>query len=166
MKRIFLLLLMTVFLVSCGTYLPSWYSIQSWPNSNSVKGTVRLRDITIDKTGGTASLEEEARGLVLMYLREEGYFPAGDDDDADYLADLTLREREYIAGWKTRRSLAADLCFRPGDLSTDSPSAALMPVSASRVVSTGDLSLSSSKTLGKMIRLAVRRGIKTLEKNR
>lgn len=157
---------MTALLVSCGTSLPPRYSIRSWRGSNHVKGRVKLREITVDRTGGTASLEEEARGLVFMYLLKEGYSPAGEDDDEDYLVDMILREREYIAGWKTRRSLAADLCFWPGSLSVPSPSAAVMPVSASRVVCIGEASLSSSKVLGKIIRLAVRRGIKALEKNR
>jgi hypothetical protein len=165
-KKIILVLAVTVFLVSCGTSLPPRYSIRSWPGSKHVKGKVKLREITVDRTGGTVSLEEEARGLVFMYLREEGYFPAGEDEDEDYLVDMILREREYIAGWKTRRSLAADLCFWPGSLSAASSSAAVMPVSASRVVCTGEASLSSSKILGKIIRLAVRRGIRILEKNR
>lgn len=165
-KKLFLVLAVTAFFVSCGTSLPSWYSIRSWPGSNHVKGRIKLREITVDKTGGTSSLEEEARGLVFMYLRERGYSPAGEDGDEDYLVDMILREREYISGWKTRRSIAADLCFWPGSISAASPAGALMPVSASRVVCTGEESLSSSKTLGKIIRLAVGRGIRALEKNR
>ncbi|MDR1174191.1 MAG: hypothetical protein LBK83_01805 [Treponema sp.] len=165
-KKIFLVLAVTVFLVSCGTSLPSRYSIRSWPGSNYVKGRVKLREITVDRTGGTSSLEEEARGLVFMYLREKGYSPVGEDEDGDYLVDMILREREYISGWKTKRSIAADLCFRPGSISAASPAGALMPVSASRVVCTGEESLASSKTLGKIIRLAVGRGIRSLEKNR
>ncbi|MDR1446210.1 MAG: hypothetical protein LBI90_04860 [Treponema sp.] len=163
-KKILLVLAMTVLLVSCGTSLPSWYSIRSWPGSNHVKGRVKLREITVDKIAGTASLEEEARELVFMYLREAGYFPAGEGED--YLVDMILREREYITGWKTKRSIAADLRFWPGSLSAASLSTAPTPVSASRVVCTGEESLSSSKTLGKIIRLAVRRGIRALEKNR
>ncbi|MDR0655594.1 MAG: hypothetical protein LBG22_04700 [Treponema sp.] len=163
-KKMVLVLALTVFLVSCGTSLPPLYSIRSWAGSDHVKGRVKLREITVDKIAGTASLEEEARELVSMYLREEGYLPAGEGED--YLVDMILREREYITGWKTKRSLAADLRFWPGSLSAASPSAAPMPVSASRVVCTGEESLSSSKTLGKIIALAVKRGIRALEKNR
>jgi hypothetical protein len=165
-KKIFLVLAIAAFLVSCGTSLPPRHSIRSWHGSNYVKGRVKLREITIDRTGGTVSLEEEARGLVFMYLLKKGYSPAGEGEGEDYLVDMTLREREYIAGWKTRRSIAADLSFWPGSLSAVSPSAATGPVSASRVVCTGEASLFSSKTLEKIIRLAVRRGIRVLEKNR
>lgn len=167
-KKILLVLVlaMAAFLVSCGTSLPSWYSSRSWSGTNHVKGRVKLREITIDKIAGTASLEEEARGLVFMYLREKGYVPAGEGEGEEYLVDMILREREYISGWKTKRSIAADLSFWPGSLSDVSPSAAPAPLSASRVVCTGDESLSSSKTLGKIIRLAVSRGIRALEKNR
>jgi hypothetical protein len=169
--------------VSCESLPFNFYLGRSWSsvtgnegNTPVFKGTIKLAKVSVDRTGGWASVEKEIAGLAPLLFWEQGYRPSADGERADYAADIRVREREYAAGWKTKRSLAVEVRIWPdaGGLElygSETPAAEPssgnsfsegMPLAAGRITSLGDRSFSSSETTGRMLSLAIQRAVKAL----
>jgi hypothetical protein len=117
---------------------------------------LRIAGVYADITGPRVTVEEEAAGLAPLLFEEMGFVPAGEGEEARYEADIRIREREYTAGWKTLRSLAAEVSIREaGDR---------RPLAVGRVTVSGEESFSSSGTAGRMLELAIRKAVGALEK--
>jgi hypothetical protein len=102
------------------------------------------------------TVEEELSGLAPLIFGEMGFVPVLEGEAALYEADIRIREREYTAGWKTVRSLAAEVLIRrAGDR---------RPLAVGRVTVSGEESFSSSRTSGRMLELAIRKAAGALGK--
>jgi hypothetical protein len=79
--------------------------------------------------------------------------------------DIRIREREYITKWQTRRSLSVEVRIWElgGNWVELSGLERQLPLAAGRAISAGDLSFSSSQTLGRMLSMAVKKAVKDLD---
>ena len=162
--RSILFLTFTLLLFSCYS-MPASFS-QSWkiPEKNTAKDrtkrTIKLVGVSVDRSGGWDSLEKESTVLAPIHFWRKG-FRLAEEETADYAAFISLREREFAVGWRTRRSLALEVqvwaCtdgMSVNELSHDALSQKL-PVAAGRVVVIGKKSFISSKTMGKLLVRAI-----------
>jgi hypothetical protein len=163
-------------------------SKESWSSrKTAVKGTVSLGAVSVDTVSVWNSLEREIAGILPLLLLEKGYrvpdgnaLPAdaaahgsggeiaGQDilldknSSADFTADVSLIEREYMEGWQTKRSISVEL--RIWDAGKTAPPPAL-PLAAGRAMLAGSTSLASSQTANKLLRLALSQALSSLEKS-
>ena len=151
--------------ISCDTIPVSNSSTESWIMPNNAKskaktwGTMQLAGVSVDRSGGWDSLEKEVTALAPLYFWKQGCRLAGPDEAADYTVRISLREREYSLGWRTRRSLAVEVMVWAGaGASTD----ASLPLAAGRVVAIGNKSFASSKTTSEMLSGAIEKTTKKL----
>ena len=148
---------LSLLLVSC--YLMPASLSQSWVIPERAEQTIKLIGVSVDRQGGWDSLEKEVAAVAPLYFLENGYHLVGSDGSADYAAHISLREREFAVGWRTRRSLALEVLI----LACDSPELSQkLPVAAGKVVTIGDGSFSSSKTTGTMLSRAIKETLKKL----
>ena len=159
-------------MVSCGS-LPFEYPVgRAWymdknTHHKEIKGSFELLGVTAEKTGGWDSLEKEIEGLAPLYFWEQGCYLKTDNAEADYAADIRIREREYISRWRTKRSISVEV--RIWDLKEPilRPDTAgitrTLPLAVGRVTADGDASFSSSETVGRMLALAIKKAVKRLE---
>ena len=151
-KTVVLCFLLGSFLLSCSSLSDIFSFSQSWAIPEGAAGTrqtIKLAGVSVDRLGGWDSLEREVVALAPLYFWEHGYRMA--EQDADYAVHISLREREFASGWRTRRSLALEV--RIWDGAEGLPGK--LPIAVGRVVAVGDKSFSSSKTTGKMLALAI-----------
>jgi hypothetical protein len=136
------------------------YTGRSWPLDNSSDlPSLSLTRVEADKTGGSVQTEKEIADLAPLLFYEHGFKMFDGNGKADYEAEIQVREREYISGWRTKRSLSAEVRIRSGS----SPGRLL---AAGLVTAEGDESFSSSRTLRRMLSIAVRKAAAALEKQR
>jgi hypothetical protein len=150
------LLAVLVFLGSCESLSLDYSRSQSWlTRGKPVLGTVAVRAVGIDRSGGWDSLEKEFAALAPLGFWEQGYLAVSEGREADYVAEIQAREREYSSGWRTRRSLAVEVrIWAAGEKG--------LPLAAGRVVAVGDRSFSSSHTIGRMLFRAIDRAVKKI----
>ena len=117
------------------------------------RGSIRIVSVSADKTGEWGSLEKEVADLLPLLFSEEGYIVVQSSQKADYSADVKVREREYPEGWRTKRSLSAEVRIWAAD------SSGPLPLSAGRSLINGKQSFSSSKTLSAMLRKALKNAV-------
>jgi hypothetical protein len=168
MKRFVLFFLpcpVFLWLAACGSLLPGFYRHESWASSvlkDTETKTLRvyLAAVSVDKNGNWTSIEKEVAGLVPLLFLECGLEAVENGEDADYTADIHLREREYTSGWKIRRSLLCEVRFRKADRAGERRA----PLAAGRVTFLGEKSFSSSDTTGRMLALAIRKAAALLER--
>jgi hypothetical protein len=179
------LFLCLLFLFSCNSLPVSYSAGESWSVEKSkTNKTIKLAGVSIDRSGGWDSLEKEVTVLAPLYFWEHGYRPA--DDTSNYIAHISLREREFSVGWNTRRSLsievriwlgntknAAAIDAAPKDASAKNTTIAEMPylsgelpVAAGRIVLIGNRSFSSSQTTGKMLYRAIAKTVRAIPRVR
>ena len=120
------------------------------------KGTVRLISVSAERSGEWSSLEKEITYLLPLLFSEESYRVVSASAAADYSAEVMVREREFADGWRTKRSLSAEL-----RLWADNAYGPL-PLSAGRSLVLGKQTLSSSRTLCSMLRKAVKNAVRAL----
>jgi hypothetical protein len=157
---------------SCESLPFDYYRGKSWSvpgegnGTRETLGTLCLAAVSVDRTGGWASVEKEIRGLAPLIFGERGYRVISAGEGADYTADIRVREREYASGWQTKRSLAVEVRLWPAGVLNpqDGEYAASLPLAAGRVTSLGTRSFSSSETTGRMLALAIKKALKPLEK--
>ena len=127
-------------------------SDSSWATENreETKGSIKIISVLVERPGEWGSMEKEIRMLLPLLFFEEAYLVVSPDEEADYSADVTIREREYLSGWQTRRSLSAEVRIWEGE--TSGP----LPLSAGRSLIQGKQSFASSKTLSSMLTQAVK----------
>jgi hypothetical protein len=132
-------------------------------NEDEFTGTVWVAAVKADKTGGWSSVENEAAALLPLLFLEHRLKTAREREDADYVAELILREREFNRGWENKSSLAVEL--RLWSTKTDAGEReTLVPLAAGQVLLQGEDSLSSSRTLGRLLRKAVKQAVRVLPK--
>jgi hypothetical protein len=143
--------------LSCSSFSES----RSWSAlEKGIAGTVWVAAIKADKAGGWSSVENEAAGLLpLLFL--ERRFKMVREEDADYIAELNLREREFNRGWESETSLSVELRLWSAGTSAEER-AMTVPLAAGQVLLQGDESLSSSGTLGRLLRAAVKKAVGAL----
>jgi hypothetical protein len=135
--------------VSCSG-LPSG---KGWTQPVSPRGSIQLGTIRADKSSEWTSLEREIAGLLPLLLMERRYETA---DIAKYRIDAAVIEREYLSGWKTRRSLSAEVrIWKEGDC---------LPLSAGRVIVSGNKTFASSGVLSDLLRRALSKALRGLPK--
>lgn len=159
---------------ACESLPFNYYSGKSWSareeedGSAEILGAVYLSEVSVDRIGGWASIEKEIRGLAPLLFWERGYRMVASGAEADYTADIRVREREYVSGWQTKRSLAVEVRLWPaGDSSLDFQNGEIggpLPLTAGRVTSLGNRSFSSSETTGRMLALAVKKALSPLSR--
>jgi hypothetical protein len=190
MKRVFFkaafLTAAVLFSGACESLPFNYYLSKSWAvpegraGSNKAGGAaaeIYLAAVSVDRTGGWASVEKEIRGLAPLLFLEQGCRLVSPGEKAVYTADIRVRERDYASGWRTKRSLAVEVRLWPaGDGNPEEQKDLVdgtfrevfqgIPCAAGRVTSLGDRSFSSSETTGRMLALAIKKTVKALEKNR
>ncbi|GHV86657.1 hypothetical protein AGMMS50230_22650 [Spirochaetia bacterium] len=147
-------LLAALYFFSCSTLGIS--SGQGWSALPPEKrGTALLGTIRVDKNADWDSIEAEAKRLLPLLLAEDGYaaLPVYAEEGKTYRIDAILIEREYMENWKTRRSLSAEIRIFGSSEEL---------LSAGKALLSGGKSLSSSKVLYKLVRLALSRALEAL----
>ena len=157
--RFFLLLILALIVLgSCVSFHFGGNSSWATDNKEETVGTVRIISVHAEKPGEWGLLEKEVGDLLPLLFFEKGYIAVSPDEEAALLAEVTVREREYIDGWKTRRSLSAEVRLWAREEFADQP----LPLSAGRALSNGKQSFASSKTLSAMLRKAVKNAVNGL----
>jgi hypothetical protein len=146
---------------ACGSFPFQWFGTQSWNlESGEHLPSIHIFEISADISGVRTAVEKEITALAPLVFWEQGFVFTETGEAADYEADICIREREYVSGWKTRRSLAAEArIWRAGERSQGA-----LPLAAGRVTSAGDESFSSSKICGRMLTLAIKKAVSALRK--
>jgi hypothetical protein len=157
-----------IFFLSCES-LPFDYSgSRSWSAAKLEKdggclGTLKVIGITVDRGGLWDSIEKEIAAMAPLVFLKQGWRTAGEGEAADYWAGIQIREREYTAGWRTRRSLSAELrIWQAGKSGAQDEALSSLPLAAAQVVSIGERSFSSSETISRMVSLATKKALRQL----
>ena len=156
----FIFILMILALAVFGS-CASFYS----PNNSSwkardrekAKGTIGVVLVSAEKSGEWGALEREVTELLPLFFSQEAYIVVSPAMDADYAAEVRVREREYPKGWKTGHSLSVEVRLWAGE-DQGQP----LPLSAGRALSQGKKTFASSKTLSTMLRQAIKSAVKGL----
>jgi hypothetical protein len=147
-------------LSGCVSRGPAWENSWSSKNRSGIAGTLRLETISVDKAVDRSSVEKEIRGRAPLVFLERGYLLSPEGEEAQYQATIRAIEREYISGWKTRRSLSLEvLIWQNGEEGRDP-----VPLASGRAAGTGQASLSSSPALDRLLKTAVKRAVGALKK--
>jgi len=175
MKRflVFCLLLFPLFL-SCKTSpVPRQTHVESWNTGGNRqhqvknRGKVTLLSVSVNRSGGWDSIHNEISGLAPLLLWKHGFCVVSNIQDADFTADVRVHEREYLSKWRSKRSLALEVRIWAVSESdsgkTESVFENQLPLAAGRVISTGNLSLSSSQTMEQLLSLAVKNAAKQIK---
>jgi hypothetical protein len=133
----------------------------SWSSKNrsGITGILRLETISVDKPTDKVSIEKEIRGRAPLLFLKQGYLLAPEGEEAGYQAEIRAIEREYIYGWKTRRSLSLEVLIWQSGEGRDP-----VPLASGRAAGTGQASLSSSPALDRLLKTAVKRAVRALKK--
>ncbi|MDR3167015.1 MAG: hypothetical protein LBT93_03645 [Treponema sp.] len=134
----------------------------SWSSKNRSKiaGTLELNNVSVDKPADRTSVEKEIRGRAALFFLERKYLLVPEGETASYRADVRAIEREYISGWKTRRSVSVEVFIRQNGEGDRDP----VPLASGRATGTGNISLSASPVLDRFLRTAVKRAVRALKK--
>ncbi|MCL2092562.1 MAG: hypothetical protein FWH12_00035 [Treponema sp.] len=124
----------------------------------SIEGTIRLGSVSAERSGEWGSLEKEIHSLVPLFFSEVSYLVVPPESPADYVAEIYLREREYHSGWRTQRSLSAEVRI----WADQGEPMELLPLATGRALTEGRQSLASARTLSTMLRKAVYNAIRAL----
>jgi hypothetical protein len=158
MKKSFLLCatVLWVFCSSCAVFPPLFPVNEAWSSAgNFSKGTMAAGTIGVDSLTVWDSLEREITGLLPLLLIEKGYALPDAENTADFTADVSVIEREYMEGWKTTRSLSVEVRIR------NSEGAFL---AAGRAMLSGDKSFASSQVTNVLLRSALSKALFALSK--
>jgi hypothetical protein len=128
---------------------------EAWSSSGTFdKGTMAAGKISVDSVTGWDSLEKEIAGLLPLLFLEKGYAPPDTESGADFTAEVSVIEREYMEGWKTKKSLSVELRIR-------GRGEALL--AAGRAMLSGNKSLASSQVTNVLLRAALSKALSALE---
>jgi hypothetical protein len=143
---------------ACSSFSES----RSWSalKEGEIAGTVWVAAVKADKAGGWSSVEDEAADLLPLLFLERRFKTAGGKAGADYIAELSMREREFSRGWENHASISVELRIWLAEAAEDRE--LTVPLAAGQVLLQGDESLSSSGTLGRLLRKAVKEAVKAL----
>ncbi|MDR0590140.1 MAG: hypothetical protein LBG25_06305 [Spirochaetaceae bacterium] len=149
-----------VFLSGCISLGSAPANSWSSQDRSRMAGALRLETVSVDKAVDKASVEREIRGRAPLIFLKQGYLPAAEGEDPGYRADIRAIEREYISGWKTRRSLSMEVLIWQDQGELRDP----VPLASGRAAGAGQASLSSSPVLDRLLKTAVKRALRALKK--
>ena len=180
MKNFGMLGFLVFSLISC-TMLPAYkVSSESWNRetfSYKNKGSVIIHSILVYTASGRDSVQNEITGLAPLIFMKHGFPKVCNNGKADYISDICVFERQYMSQWRTLYSIALEVRIWPVKdllpstaselnlIAADISPAVLetvLPLAASRVVITGNKSLSSSFVLNNMLTKAIVKSVKQL----
>jgi hypothetical protein len=174
LQKLIISLFMLV-LLSCEALPVNYSSGQSWLISpaDSDKSdkpdkswtTLAILSVQVDRSGGWDSVEKEAAALAPLYFWDRGCRIVAAEKTPSYAAQIQIREREFNLGWKTKKSLAVEVCIWEYEDAPENGGFYLsqkLPAAVGRVVSTGDKSFSSSVTTGRLLSKAIKKAVKKL----
>jgi hypothetical protein len=175
MKKTLLVFFVLPLFISCGALPFSYSRTQAWfipdPVSggkarNKERAAIELAGVHVDRAGGWDSIQKEFAALAPLYFWEQGCRVVSAGEQADYAADIQVREREYSSGWRIRRSLAVEVRLWDRKSGGGPEAAALpeakVPLAAGRAILIGERSFASSDTAGRMLSKAVKAAVKKL----
>ena len=147
-------------LAGCSTLPFDSTENSSWKADRigKLRGTIKIISVSADKSGEWHSLEKEISDLLPLLFLEESYRVVQASAEADYCAEVNAREREYPVGWRTKRSVSIEVRIWRGN--ENGP----LPLSAGRSMIQGKQSLASSKTTSAMLRTAIKKAVRGLDK--
>lgn len=165
-------------MVSCNSLMGSynsfswirgtdWSVLRSEKERNTSKLSVFIKTPRVDKPVGAVSVQEELERLIPLILLQEGAIPAAREDSGDLQLELLAVEREFIQGWQNQRSVTVEAWVWPGRTSHGSPlegSGNQHPVAIGRATAVGQRSLASSRDLEVLVRTAVRRALRGVQR--
>jgi hypothetical protein len=157
--RISLFLTIGIFFIisSCGSFgIPAG---KSWSH-NTKNGLIpfELGTVLVDKKADWDSVEAETKRLLPLIFLEQGHKLAYNQA---IKADAILIEREYLENWKTQRSISVEILI--WNLQEKSGEEKIY-LGAGRALLSGNKSLSSSKVLYNLLKLALSNALKALPK--
>jgi hypothetical protein len=157
-------LVLACFLCLAGA-CSSFPKSRSWAalKEDEIAGTIWIAAVKADKAGGWSSVENEAGDLLPLLFLEHRLKAAGERERADYIAELSLREREFSRGWKNLTSLSVELRLWSAETAAGEWETSV-PLAAGQVLLQGNKSFSSSETLGRLLRKAVGKAVAALPK--
>ena len=163
MKKFYIIFLfIPVIMLSCEALPINYSRAQSWLISDdNNRKTVSVLNIQVDRAGGWDSVEKEITALAPLYFWNNGCRVVTGNETPLYAAEIQAREREFSQGWRTRRSLAIEVCISPYEGALNVPDGKL-PLAAGRVIAVGERSFSSSDTTGRMLSKAIAKAVKKL----
>jgi hypothetical protein len=133
---------------------------EAWSSAGTFsKGTIAAGTVGVDSVSGRDSLEREIAGLLPLMLLEKGYAPAETGKAADFTADVSVIEREYMEDWRAKKSLSVEVRIWPAKKTA-------VPLAAGRVMVFGNKSLASSKTTSALLRSALSKALSALKRSR
>ena len=155
---LFLFVLMPVF---WGCSSLALNSSEAWTSGRreKAKGSIRIISVSAERPGDWGSLEKEINAILPLLFYEKSYLVVSSETASDFLADVMVREREYIDGWQTKRSLSAEIRIWDGDGSEP------LPLAAGRSIIQGKQSLASSKTIAAMLKKAINNAVRGLPRH-
>ncbi len=152
-------LIFCILITSCSTTSKSW----STAKNSKPAGTIRLKTVFVDKPNSWFSVEKEIENLTPLLFLDYGYIFLSEDEKADYIIDVHAIEREYISGWKTKRSVSIEVRIWKDD-GIDNTPAQFMPLAAGMAIASGNKSLSSSKVLNSLLNSAIKKAVQELKR--
>jgi len=166
---VFLFLLI---LLSCEALPVNYSSGQSWLTSsaNSNKPdkswtTLTILSVQVDRSGGWDSVEKETATLAPLYFWDRGCRVVEAEKTPSYAARIQIREREFNIGWKTKKSLAVEVCiweYEDAKGNGISILAQKLPAAVGRIIVIGNKSFSSSRTTGRLLSKTIKKAVKKL----
>ena len=158
MKNVKLFLVFSFAVVSIGCV--SFSDSSSWATKDLKEAakSVQIISVFAEKPGEWGLLEKEVRDLLPLLFFERGYITVSPEHEPAYFAEVTVREREYLDKWKTRRFLSAEVRIWSSENFTGQP----LPMSTGQVLSEGKQTFASSQVLSDMLRKAVKNAVRGL----
>jgi hypothetical protein len=133
---------------------------EAWSSAGTFgNGTMAAGKISVDSVTGWDSLEREIAGLLPLLLLEKGYAVAETGTRADFTADVSVIEREYMESWQAKKSLSVEVRIWPARKTS-------VPLAAGRAMILGNKSLASSKTTSMLLRSALSKALSALKQGR
>jgi len=166
-KRQILMFLFLTLLFSCETLPSNYLTSQSWllseKNTKNARTTLVVLNVNVDRSGGWDSIEKETSVLAPLYFWNYGCKVVDAGEIADYATGINIREREFNLGWRTKRSLAVEVCIWDyNDTFENSIQYQKPPLAVGRVITLGDKSFSSSYTIELLLSKAIKKAVKKL----
>jgi hypothetical protein len=164
----FLLSVSFVLICSCSTFPTDFFFLSSkaWISpSQSDQPSLYLADVLVDKASGWTSIEQETRNILPLLFSDYDYPFTLNQSNADYIVDVQAIEREYLSGWRTKRSIAIEIQIYQNNILDEYHNKP--PIIVAKTTSSSNVSLASSKVLHNLLVSGVRkvvRSFKTLQK--
>ncbi|MDR2601131.1 MAG: hypothetical protein LBC53_01560 [Spirochaetaceae bacterium] len=162
MNKIICVFIFVVFFISCKTNDIARNGT-GWSYDGNAIASVKLGSINVDKSGGYAVEREIAVLLPVLFLENKMIF-AG--NNADYIVDVYLSERECADAWNAKKSLSMEVFIKRnmdfemnGGEIAEANDCILTPDAASRIITLGSKSFSSSKNLELFLRQCVKNAV-------